>query len=75
MKDAACIILTTLKLREDAFIEFQCNQSISLGFNLEVIGKILNCAADEDVLTITTSKDADKATFIIESLNRRKVGK
>lgn len=73
MTDAACIVLATLKLRNDAFTEFQCDRNLSLGLNLEAIAKVLNCANDEDALTITVLNGADKAIFVIESLNCRKV--
>lgn len=42
-----------------------------MGLNLDLVGKVLNCSADEDALTITRLNGDDK---VIESLNRRKVG-
>lgn len=47
MTDEACVILATLTISCDAFNEYQCDYKFSMGLNLGILEKILNCAYDD----------------------------
>lgn len=60
-------------LQSDGFTEFRCDRSFSMGMNLTILEKNLNCAGENEALTIIVQDGADRAKFIIETPNLQKV--
>jgi len=59
--DSSNVALVHMMLREAAFDEFQCEQPITLGVNVESLAKILKMCGANDKVTITAGTDAGKA--------------
>jgi len=68
--DAAHVSLVALLLRAEGFEEYRCDRNISLGINLESLGKVLKCAGNDDSVTIRANDDGDSITFIFEGKNK-----
>ncbi|KAH7537502.1 hypothetical protein FEM48_Zijuj03G0099700 [Ziziphus jujuba var. spinosa] len=65
-------------LHSEGFDHYHCDRNLSFAMNLHNLAKILNCAADDDILTIQAQGDgvaADSITFTLESPNQDKVSK
>lgn len=57
-------------LHSAGFDHYHCDRNLSFAMNLHNLAKILNCAADDDILTIQAQGDglaADSITFTLES--------
>lgn len=66
------IVLAKLLIDARALNQYECNRKFSMGLYLDRFEKILNCANDDDALTITAQENADTATILIESPNHKK---
>lgn len=65
--DASHVALCYLHLRPAFFESYTCEQHLSLAFSLENLAKILKCAANDDSVTLTAARGADKMTIVFES--------
>lgn len=71
--DNSHVSLVSLTLRSDGFDKFRCDRNLSMGINLASMVKILECANNDDTLTMKAQDNADTVTFMFESQNQRKV--
>lgn len=71
--DSSHVSLVSLLLRRDGFDLFRCDKNLSLGINLASMGKILKCAANDDIVTMKADDNGDHITFIFESPKKEKV--
>lgn len=65
--DSSHVALVSVLLRECAFAEYKCDRPLSLGVNLESLGKIVKMSGGSDSLRIKHSKEADNISFQCES--------
>merc|ERR1712048_378660 len=65
--DSSHVALVSLLLRESAFAEFKCDRPMSLGMNVDSLGKILKMCGPNDSLKVRWQNDADTVSFQIES--------
>merc|ERR1712137_124545 len=65
--DSSHVALVSLLLREAAFTDFKCDRVMSLGMNVDSVGKIMKMCGPNDSLKISWQNDSDTATFQCES--------
>jgi hypothetical protein len=51
-----------LLLRADGFDHYRCDRNISLGINLNSMGKVLKCCNNDDIVTLKSDDSADVRT-------------
>lgn len=64
--DPAHVSLVALLITHDGFEHYRCDRPMTLGINLESLGKILKCAGNDDSLTLRAEEGGDRLTFIFE---------
>jgi proliferating cell nuclear antigen len=64
--DSSHVSLVSLTLRNDGFLEFRCDRNLSLGLSLINLGKILKCAANNDVVTLRSEDQPDVLSLQFE---------
>lgn len=57
--DSSHVALIELKLKSEGFEHFRCDRSLSLGLNLTNLSKILKCADNDDLITLSAKDDSD----------------
>jgi len=65
--DSSHVALVSLLLRESAFHDFKCDRPISLGTNVDSLGKIFKMCGPNDSMKIKWQNDADTLNFQCES--------
>ena len=50
--DSSHVSLVSLKLRSDGFEHYRCDRNLSMGMNLKNMVKMLNCANNDDIITM-----------------------
>merc|ERR1712217_517601 len=65
--DSSHVALVSLMLRESAFSEFKCDRPMSLGMNVDSLGKILKMCSPHDSIKVRAQNDADSVSFQCES--------
>jgi proliferating cell nuclear antigen len=65
--DSSHVALVSLLLRESAFSEFKCDRPMSLGMNVDSLGKIFKMCGPNDSLKVRWQNDADTVNFQCES--------
>merc|ERR1711904_712559 len=65
--DSSHVALVSLLLREAAFQDFKCDRAVSLGMNVDSLGKILRMCGASDSLKLRADTGADHVSFQCES--------
>ncbi len=65
--DVAQVSLVSFCMKSECFSEYECDESLTVGINIESLAKILKCVKKDYSLTIKTGGDSDHITFLIES--------
>ena len=65
--DSAHVSLVSLCLQETGFKEYKCENTITLGLNLNDFGKILKMATNDDQVTLTAESDSSYLTVYFEN--------
>ena len=65
--DSAHVAIVSLVLCESALADFKCNRIMSLGMNVDSVGKIMKMCGPNDSLKIRWQHDSGTATFQCES--------
>jgi len=65
--DSSHVALVSLLLREAAFQDYKCDRTVSLGMNIESLGKILRMCGSSDSLKVKADTGADHVSFQCES--------
>lgn len=65
----SCAYFVSLILRPDGFHKFRCDRNLSIGMNLTSMVNILECAHNDDTVTMKAQGNADTVTFMFESPN------
>lgn len=55
--DSSHVSLVSLKLRSDGFEHYRCDRNLSMGMNLKNMVKMLNCANNDDIITMKVSSE------------------
>jgi len=64
--DSSHVALVSLLLRESAFADFKCDRPMSLGMNVDSLGKILKMCGPNDSLKLRWQNEADTISFQCE---------
>ncbi len=65
--DSSHVSLVSVVIRSDGFDKFRCDRQQTMGMNLTSMAKIMRCAGNEDIVTVTADNDSDTVTFVFES--------
>jgi proliferating cell nuclear antigen len=65
--DTTHISLVALQLRDDGFETFRCDNNVTLGLNVNILTKILKCAANDDSVTLRAHDEGDHLHVIFKS--------
>lgn len=65
--DSSHVSLVALLLRAEGFDPYRCDRNVSLGINLQSMGKILKCSDNNDIITLKAEDDGEHVTFVFES--------
>lgn len=72
--DSSHVSLVALLLRSDGFEPYRCDRNINLGINMTNMTKIMKCASNDDVITISSETDSpDSINFMFESKDQDRV--
>lgn len=67
------VCLVPLTLHSEGFDTSRCDRSLATGVNVTSVSKILKCARNEDIVTLTAEDDADTLALVFEAPNQEKV--
>lgn len=62
-----------LTLHSEGFDPSRCDRSLATGVNVTSVSKILKCASNEDIVTLTAEDNADTLALVFEAPNQEKV--
>ncbi|PVG04839.1 proliferating cell nuclear antigen [Serendipita vermifera] len=65
--DNSHVALVSVRLKPEGFIDYRCDRPITLGTNIASLTKVLKCAKDDDVVTLTANDAADMLQLKYES--------
>jgi proliferating cell nuclear antigen len=71
--DSSHVSLCALVLRSEGFNLFRCDKSFALGLNTPNLKKVLQCAGNEDVVTLKCEEDSDNLTLVFESPSQDRI--
>ncbi|TPX49186.1 hypothetical protein SeLEV6574_g01622 [Synchytrium endobioticum] len=71
--DNSHVALVILSLKAGMFDPFRCDRNLSIGINLASLGKIMKCAANDDVLTIKADDQQDTLSLTFENNSQDRV--
>eukprot|EP01135_Chromosphaera_perkinsii_P011695 Nk52_evm18s2474 gene=Nk52_evmTU18s2474 len=64
--DSSHVSLVALQLSNECFKPYRCDHTLHLGISLTSMSKILKCAANDDVCTISAQDDANTVSLTFE---------
>jgi proliferating cell nuclear antigen len=67
--DSAHVCLICFTLLAEGFTEYECSEDFTLGLNMSTLSKILRCAENSDMLTLSAKPDGDTIDITFESPN------
>lgn len=65
--DSSHVALVSLNMKQNGFDNYRCDKSLTLGLSIENIAKILKCAGNEDVITLSCDDEPSTLGFNFES--------
>ena len=73
--DSAHVCLVSVSLEAEGFDKFRCERAVSLGVDMESMGKVMRCAAKDDIITLSTaaSPSPDTLKFTFEASDQDRV--
>lgn len=71
--DNSHVALVALLLRATAFQPYRCDSALSLGISLASLSKILKCANNDDIVTISADDGQDSLKLMFESKKQERV--
>ena len=54
-------------LRTEGFETFRCDKNLALGVNMDTMGKLMKCAANDDAITLKSEDNGDLLGLVFES--------
>lgn len=71
--DNSHVSLFTLTLRKDGFEDYRCDRNLTLGLNLENLGKVLKCSSDSDKISVSADDSAENLNLIFEAQGNERI--
>lgn len=65
--DDSGFTFVSMILRAEIFASFQCNRNVDSGIDLNSLVKILQCAGDDDTLTLKIEDDSDTVNLTFKN--------
>ena len=65
--DPRRVSLCALMLGVDGFDHYRCDRSLSLGMSMRTISKVMECAGNDDAVTIKANDDPDSLTIMFKN--------
>ena len=65
--DSSHVSLVQVTLRTEGFETFRCDKNLALGVNMDTMGKLMKCAANDDSITLKSEDNGDLLGLIFES--------
>lgn len=65
--DNSHVALVSVKLNANGFKRYRCDRPMPLGVNLTSLTKVLKCAKDDDLCTLSAADDADVLSLTYEA--------
>lgn len=65
--DSSHVALCCLNLKSDAFENYRCDRTVTIGINLPMMSRVLKCASNDDNVTLISEENSDKLTFKFDS--------
>ena len=65
--DNSHVALVAVTLQADGFVKYRCDRPMPLGVNLGSLTKVLKCAKDDYICTLTAPDDADVLSLTYEA--------
>ena len=56
-----------MTLRTEGFETFRCDKNLALGVNMDTMGKLMKCAANDDAITLRSEDNGDLLGLVFES--------
>ena len=56
-----------MTLRTEGFETFRCDKNLALGVNMDTMGKLMKCAANDDAITLKSEDNGDLLGLVFES--------
>lgn len=69
--DNSHVALVSVKLNATGFKRYRCDRPMPLGVNLTSLTKVLKCAKDDDLCTLSAADDADVLSLTYEARSTR----
>lgn len=71
--DSAHVSLVSLMLKEDGFDTYRCDKTMTLGIDLNDLGKILKMSGNEDTVSLKADEESSFLTIVFENKKTEKV--
>ena len=68
--DPTHVALVGLELNEEGFKEYRADKNFSLGIKLANLNKLLKCAGNDDMITLTCEDEPTQLTLNFKSASR-----
>merc|ERR1712168_254492 len=65
--DSSHVSLVQVTLRTEGFETFRCDKNLALGVNMDTMGKLMKCAANDDAITLRSEDNGDLLGLVFES--------
>merc|ERR1711990_960235 len=65
--DSSHVSLVQVTLRTEGFETFRCDKNLALGVNVDTMGKLMKCAANDDAITLRSEDNGDLLGLVFES--------
>ena len=66
-KSPKSAISIQVTLRTEGFETFRCDKNLALGVNMDTMGKLMKCAANDDTITLKSEDNGDLLGLVFES--------
>merc|ERR1712189_58087 len=67
--DSSHVSLVQVTLRTEGFETFRCDKNLALGVNMDTMGKLMKCAANDDSITLKSEDNGDLLGLVFEAKN------
>jgi len=71
--DTSHVSLVSVCLRADGFDHYRCDRSNTLGINTSSMSKLLKCAGNDDVITLSAQPESDVLNLMFEAPSQDRV--
>lgn len=68
--DNSHVALVAVELKSDGFVKYRCDRPMPLGVNLTSLTKVLKCAKDDDIVTLSATENGDVLNLKYEAKSK-----